>query len=156
MRIDPDTSLGFLVSDIARMLRERFNETTQSVGLTQAQARTLMQLGRNEGISQVALAQLLEIQPITLLRNVDRLEQAGLLERRQNPTDRRARQLYLTPAAQPLLDEITALGRSLTEAALSGIAAGDRATLISTLQQIKGNLAEPAVAPDLSEPEAGG
>ena len=66
MRLDADNSLGFLVSDIARLLREQFNDTAQSVGLTLAQARTLLHLARNEGISQVSLAQILEVQPITL------------------------------------------------------------------------------------------
>jgi DNA-binding MarR family transcriptional regulator len=152
MRIDPDTSLGFLVSDIARMLREQFNETAQKVGLTQAQARALLQLGRNEGISQVALAQLLEIQPITLLRNIDRLEQAGLVERKQNPADRRAQQLYLTPAAQPLLEEIADLGKSLSDAALKGIDSKTRNTLISTLQQVKANLTRPPAVATISKP----
>jgi len=156
MRIDPDTSVGFLVSDIARMFRERFNDTAQEAGLTLAQARALLQLGRNEGISQVALAQLLEIQPITLLRNIDRLEQAGLVERRPNPNDRRAQQLYLTPAAQPLLDKITQLGRNLSEAALSGVDPATREVLIQTLQKVKDNLLAPAAAATTGKPSVRG
>jgi DNA-binding MarR family transcriptional regulator len=94
----------------------------------------------------VALAQLLEIQPITLLRNIDRLEQAGLVERRPNPHDRRAQQLYLTPAAQPLLEKITLLGRNLSDAALKGVDAATREVLIHTLQKVKANLLGPGAA----------
>jgi DNA-binding MarR family transcriptional regulator len=140
MQIDPDTSLGFLVSDIARLLRERFNDTAQAFGLTQAQARALLHLARNPGVSQVALAQLLEIQPITLLRQIDRLEQAGLVERRQNPDDRRAQQLHLTVAAEPLLDEIGRCGAEITEAALAGLSSTDRERLFQQLRHVKNNL----------------
>ena len=92
-----NATFGFLVSDVSRMLRENFRTTTPELGLTLAQARVLVHLSRNEGISQVALSALLEIQPITLLRQIDRLEKAGLIERRAHPSDRRAQQLYLTP-----------------------------------------------------------
>ena len=139
--IDPDNSLGFLVSDIARALRERFNDTAQAVGLTLAQARALLHLANLEGISQVALARRLEIQPITMLRQIDRLEEAGLIERRPNPRDRRAQQLYLTPAADPLLSEISRLGGSLTEAAFAGMSDEERQRIIELLQQGKLNLA---------------
>jgi len=142
MQLDSENRLGFLVADIARLLREQFNDSAQSVGLTLAQARTLLQLARNEGISQVALARLLEIQPITLLRQIDRLEEAGLLKRQPNPTDRRAQQLYLTPAAEPLLEKISALGGALTDLAFTGFDEPGRALAISLLQQIKRNLSE--------------
>jgi MarR family transcriptional regulator for hemolysin len=144
MLFDPDHSLGFLVADIARLLRERFNETANAFGLTLAQGRALVHLARSQGTSQVALAQSLEVQPITLLRLIDRLEESGLVERRPNPNDRRAQQLYLTAKADKLLEEINLLGSSLTETAMAGLAARDRERLITLLGRVKRNLLEPA------------
>lgn len=141
MRLDAENSLGFLVADIARLLREQFNDTAQSVGLTLAQARTLLHLARNEGSSQVFLAQILEVQPITLLRQIDRLEEAGLVRRQINPADRRAQQLYLTPAAEPLLETISELGGALTDHAFAGFSNERRALALALLKEIKNNLA---------------
>ena len=112
-----------------------------SVGLTQAQARALLHLARNEGISQVALARLLEIQPITLLRQLDRLADAGLIERRPNPNDRRAQQLFLTPRAQPLLDQLWEAGDEILDEAYAGFSDEERATFIDMLVRMRGNLA---------------
>lgn len=145
MDIDPDTSVGFLVSDIARLMRSQFNAGAQSVGLTLAQARAMAHLARNEGISQAALAEILEIQPITLLRQLDRLSDAGLIERRPNPSDRRAQQLFLTPAAQPLLERIVRLGRELAARALVGV---DGPEVIAVLQRMRQNLTEAPVQED--------
>jgi len=150
MQLDAENSLGFLVSDIARMLREQFNGTAQSVGLTLAQARTLLHLARNEGISQVSLAQILEVQPITLLRQIDRLEEAGLVRRRPNPSDRRAQQLYLTPAAEPLLETISEMGSALTDQAFAGFDDERRTLALRLLQQIKHNLSTKAANADSS------
>ncbi len=140
--MDPANELGFgfLVSDVARLLRERFNDTARSLGLTLAQARSLLHLSRNEGISQVALARLLEIQPITLLRQLDRLEEAGLIERRPHPSDRRAQQLYLTPAAGHLLKEIGRLGRDLAARAFSGLSEAELQAIAAGLNRVKDNL----------------
>lgn len=140
MDIRPELALGFLISDVSRMLRERFNDTARTLGLTQAQARALMQLARNEGISQVALARLLEIQPITLLRQLDRLAEADLIERRANPRDRRAQQLFLTAAGRRLLKEIIGLGSELAESVFAGLDDGNRRDLITGLEAIKQNL----------------
>ena len=155
MPFDPDHSLGFLVADIARLLRERFNDTAQALGLTLAQGRALLHLARNQGISQVALAQLLEVQPITLLRHVDRLEEAGLVRRQPNPSDRRAQQLYLTPAAEALLEEISRLGESLAEVAMDGLTAKDRERLFALLGRIKRNLAQPPGVRERQPPHPG-
>lgn len=154
MQFDADNSLGFLVSDIARMLREQFNDTAQSVGLTLAQARTLLQLARNEGVSQVSLAQILEVQPITLLRQIDKLEEAGLVERRVNPADRRAQQLFLKPAAEPLLVNIGILGGALMDRAFTGFTDERRALVLGLLKEVKENLA--ATAADSRRAGSGG
>ena len=154
MPFDPDQSLGFLVADIARLLRERFNDTAQSLGLTLAQGRALLHLARHQGASQVALAQMLEIQPITLLRQIDRLEEAGLVARRPNPSDRRAQQLNLTEHGTALIAEIVALGQTLTDVAMAGLSGTERNRLFDMLGRIKANLSAPPPAPRPTGPSA--
>ena len=81
-------SIGFLISDVSRLLRRRFDERARLIGVTRPQWRALTALSRQEGMQQGALAELLEVEPITLCRMVDRLEEAGLVERRRDPADR--------------------------------------------------------------------
>jgi MarR family transcriptional regulator for hemolysin len=143
MQDNSDVNFGFLVSDVARLLREKFNATAQELGLTLAQARVLVHLARNEGISQVALSAILEVQPITLLRQIDRLEKAGLVQRRVHPNDRRMQQLYLTPASQPLLQRIFAVGTELQGEVMAGLSEADRSQLLDSLARVRCNLAQP-------------
>lgn len=157
MSMNPDTHLGFLVSSVGRLMREHFNASAQAAGFTLAQARALVSLSRNEGISQVALAGILEIQPITLLRQIDRLSDMGVVERRRNPADRREQQLFLTDKAEPFLAQIWELGDVVSDRALQGVSAVARADLISALQQIKRNLSvDSAVATESVPPAATG
>src|ERR1043165_3270769 len=119
----PERTLGFVLHDVARFLRKRFEQRARvaRLGLTRAQWSVLAHLARQEGINQAALAQILEIEPITLVRLLDRLEAAKLIVRRPDPSDRRARALYLTPAARPLLERIWALAASVREEAMAGL-----------------------------------
>jgi MarR family transcriptional regulator, transcriptional regulator for hemolysin len=149
---NPDVNFGFLVSDVARLLREKFNATAQTLGLTLAQARVLAHLSRNEGISQVALSAILEVQPITLLRQIDRLEKAGLLQRRVHPNDRRMQQLYLTPLSQPLLQKIFDVGSDVHVQVMAGLGLDEREQLIATLAKVRANLSQPAAQADLAIP----
>ncbi len=142
-------TFGFLVSDVSRMLRENFRTTTPELGLTLAQARVLVHLSRNEGISQVALSAILEVQPITLLRQIDRLEKAGLIERRAHPSDRRAQQLYLTPRSQPLLRKIFHKSAERQDQLMAGLSEAEREQLVSSLLRIKANLSQMAAATEL-------
>src|SRR5436190_20361761 len=103
-----DRHLGFLLHDVARLLRTRFDQRARALGLTRAQWSVLAHLSRQEGLNQSALADVLEVEPITLARLLDRLEAARLVERRPDPADRRARLLYLTAPARPLLDDMRA------------------------------------------------
>src|ERR1700751_1352951 len=105
-----DRSFGFLVSDVSRLLRKRFDQRARTLGLTRAQWQVLAYLARYEGINQTGLADILEIEPITLARLIDRMEEAGWVERRAHPSDRRARQLYLTEKAEPIFARMRALG----------------------------------------------
>jgi len=119
----------------------RFDSRAQSLGLTRSQWRVLAQLRRREGINQTALAELLEIEPITLVRHIDRLVAKGLVERRADPNDRRAWRLYLKEEVQPVLDSLRQLSELTRNEALAGIPADQREQFIDTLLIIKENLA---------------
>jgi DNA-binding MarR family transcriptional regulator len=99
-------SLGFLMVDVTRLLRRAFKERLEGSDLTLAQARALVYISQQEGVRQVELADQLEVQPITLARLIDQLEEMKLVVRQPDPTDRRAHLIYLTDAAQPHLDAI--------------------------------------------------
>jgi DNA-binding MarR family transcriptional regulator len=136
-------SLGFLISDVSRLMRRRFDERARLIGVTRAQWRTLVTLSRHEGINQGGLADLLEVEPITLCRMVDRLEEAALVERRRDPADRRAWQIFLTPKALPLLDQLRGLADGMIETALDGLSPARREELIDTLNVIRTNINSP-------------
>lgn len=137
---NPHDSMGFLLHDVSRLMRRNFNRRAIGMALTQAHCRTLAHLSRNEGTNQVALAEILEIQPITLTRLIDRLEEAGLVERQRDPDDRRAQRLFLTEAAAPVMAEVWAMVAMMHEAALAGLSAGDCAHVVRALQKMKSNL----------------
>ena len=142
-------SLGFLLSDVSRLIRRRFDERARLIGATRAQWRTLVILSRNEGINQGGLAELLEVEPITLCRMIDRLEEAGLVERRRDPADRRAWLIYLTAKAGPVLANVRVIADGLFEDALAGLSDADRATLTALLERMRENLcAEPPIQAD--------
>lgn len=132
--------LGFLVSDVSRLLRRSFDERARTIGVTRPQWRVLTTLTRNEGINQGGLAELLEVEPITLCRMVDRLQESGLVERRSDPNDRRAWQLYLTAKAQPLLAQLGAHAEQLFAEALEGLSVEESAALASSLERVRQNL----------------
>jgi DNA-binding MarR family transcriptional regulator len=133
----PETSLGFLLHEVSRLLRRNLDRRLQ---LTQAQWRTMAYLARKEGINQARLAEIMEIRPITLARLIDRLQEAGWVERRADPGDRRACRLYLTDSAGPLIREMYALGAETTEQALAGFSTAARKRLIDDLCRLKRNL----------------
>lgn len=137
---EPEGAFGFLLHDVARLLRRNFNRRMQALGLTQAQCRVILHLSRNEGIQQVALAEILEVQPITLARLLDKLQVAGLIERRRDPSDRRAFCLSLTASAHPLLQQIWSLARETRAAAITGLDDNQLAQFFTTLQTMKENL----------------
>jgi len=139
---DPDQSVGFLVSDVARLLRRRFNRRAQELGLSQAQWRALVFLSLQEGVKQASLAESLEIQPMTLARLIDRLQEAGLVARRPDPADRRAFRLYLTEAAQPLLRQMWEIAAATRDEAMAGLSEGSKRALVEALRHMKRNLLE--------------
>jgi DNA-binding MarR family transcriptional regulator len=141
---DSSGSLGFLLNDISRLLRRNFNRRVQHLGLTHAQWRAIGQVVRSPGIGQAALSELLEVQPITLARLIDRLEAAGWIERRPHPTDRRAVRLFVTDRFQPLLAEISVHGAGTRSAALKGFSSAEQELLYQLLERVKDNLGDDA------------
>jgi MarR family transcriptional regulator for hemolysin len=130
----------FTISDVGRLLRTYADQKARHFGQTRAQWAVLLRLERLEGLKQSGLAEDLDIQPITLTRLVDRLCDNGLIERRPDPNDRRAKRLYLTPAARPLLDRISTQVEELSETVLAGVDADAAATLLTQLGLARENL----------------
>jgi DNA-binding MarR family transcriptional regulator len=144
---DTPSTLGFLFADIARLLRRNMDRRLHALGLTQAQWRAIARLSRNEGMTQIDLAESLETQPITVTRLVDRMEKAGWVERRPHPNDRRAVRLFLTPRSQPILAEMYARAADTMSDATRGVGVGAQKQLLDTLDHIKQNLAAADSAP---------
>jgi MarR family transcriptional regulator for hemolysin len=131
---------AFILNDVARMLRTYADQRAGQFGITRAQWVVLARLDRFEGLKQSELAEMLDLQPITVTRLLDRLCDNGLIERRADPGDRRAKRLFLTPAARPLLERLGELGEELMTNALVGV---DRATvehMVGQLATVKENL----------------
>ena len=132
--------LAFAINDVARLLRTYADHAAGRFGMTRAKWAVLARLDRFEGLKQTELAEMLDLQPISLTRLLDGLADNGLIERRPDPDDRRAKRLFLTPAARPLLERLTTLGEDLMETALVGLAPSDIDALLGRLTTVKENL----------------
>ena len=152
--MDLDRSFGFLVNDVARLFGRRFSHNGSRLGLTRAQCRTLGYLARNEGINQAGLADVLEIRPMTLVRQIDRMEDAGWIERRPDPADRRARRLYLTAKARPILGSILDVANETTGEALVRLTPADSKQLIDLLRRVHATLSERVPVEDREDLES--
>lgn len=132
--------IAFTINDVARLLKTYADQSARRHGATRAQWAVLSRLNLNEGMKQSELAELLDLQPISLTRLLDRLAENGLIERRPDPNDRRVNRLYLMPAARPLLDELTALGEEIMAQVLEGL--GDKSVnrLLADLGVMRENL----------------
>jgi DNA-binding MarR family transcriptional regulator len=131
---------GYRLADNSRQLRRLFDERVRGLGITGPQARLLLSLHRNPNENQAFYAERLEIEPITLTRIVDRLEESGWVERRSDPGDRRARILHLTDKSRGIVTRLTASVEALFEEMLAGIAPGERALFADLLDRIAANL----------------
>ena len=131
-----------MLNDVSRLLRTRFDQRAKSHGLTRSQWRVLVHLARAEGIIQSGLAEILEVERMTLGRLIDRLEVAGWVERRRDSKDRRVRRLYLTAMARPTLSDIMKIATDMHDEALHGLSNDDLNQLMQTLLVIKNNLIE--------------
>ncbi|HEX7873555.1 MAG TPA: MarR family transcriptional regulator [Sphingobium sp.] len=121
-------------------MRRAFDERARSIGVTRPQWVLLSALSHHEGIHQGGLADLLEVEPITLCRMIDRLQDADLIERRRHPTDRRAWCLYLTDKARLQIDKLRPLADEVMEVAMGGISAEDYAAFERILETIRQNM----------------
>lgn len=139
-----EDTIGSMLADVSRLIRRSFDERARGIGVTRPQWLVLTTLNRHEGKNQGSLAELLVMEPITLCRMVDRLQEADLVERRQDPTDRRAWQLFLTPKARELLKDLKPLGTEVMALALEGISEDERDHLRQSLDRIRQNLARRA------------
>jgi MarR family transcriptional regulator for hemolysin len=138
--VNPLRTFGFLLKDTNRLYVERFEQRAGALGLTLPQCRVLIYLADHEGISQVQLAELTDLEPMTLVRTLDCLESHGWLERRSDPADRRARRLYLKPKGKPLVDDIWHLVALTRREAFAGIPKKHADLMIELLERIQSNL----------------
>ncbi|HYC25261.1 MAG TPA: MarR family transcriptional regulator [Roseiarcus sp.] len=138
--MSPEREFFFALHDVARLMRTLADQRARAVSMTRAQWSVLARLQRSEGVKQSELAVLLDVQPITLARLVDKLADLGLVERRDDPNDRRANRLYLTEKAAPALERLGALGEILVGHALEGFDSREIAGLGKNMERIKSNL----------------
>ncbi|MBO0905076.1 MarR family winged helix-turn-helix transcriptional regulator [Jiella sonneratiae] len=145
------SNLGFLLSDATRLLRRRFDQTSRDIDMTSAQMRIIVRLCRNEGISQAALAAMLDLEPMTLCRHIDRMASSGLVVREQDPNDRRARQLFTTEKARELMHPMRQRAEEIFEEAQKGLSETARRQLAEALAVVVNNLSEAEAAERGSE-----
>ena len=138
----PRTNADFLFAlfETQRMLRLYADKLAVRHGITRAQWAVLAKLERTEGLKQSELADMMEMQPITLTRLIDRLCSNDLIERREDPKDRRVNRLYLRPAARPMLAQLAKLRAEITQTALSHLTASEADALTGQLEFIKNNV----------------
>ena len=133
-------NLGSIIADSARLMRRAFDARARAIEVTRPQWQVLSTLVRHEGVNQGKLAEYLDVEPITVCRMIDRLQEAGLVERRSDIADRRSWNLYLTPKAHDLLAQLRPLADMIIEEALDGIEPAERATLRRLLERLRVNL----------------
>ena len=137
----PADSLGFLLADISRLMRRAYRQHIAANQLTLAQSRALVYLSRHQGLRQVELAELLEVQPITLARQLAHLTKANLIARLPDPNDKRAYRWYLTPAATPQLAAIAQVTEHIKQQAMANFSPEQAELLTASLCQVRDNLA---------------
>jgi MarR family transcriptional regulator, transcriptional regulator for hemolysin len=140
--MDPIRNVGFLFKAVSRLWVRHFEQRATQFGMTLTHAKVLVFLSRNEGTTQARLAELSDTDPMTLVRVLDRMEKDGWLERRPDPSDRRAYRLFLKRAADPVLAEINRIGDKARGEALAGLSQDERAHLLTLLERIHANLVE--------------
>jgi DNA-binding MarR family transcriptional regulator len=131
--------LAWELGETSRIMRRYYDRGVAALGVTTAQWRVLLRLAREPGLKQVELAERMDVEPIPACRIVDRLEEAGLVERRRDPEDRRAWRLHVTAKAQPLVEKLQAVGAELVGQAFAGIDPKDIETTRKVLAQVREN-----------------
>ena len=139
---DRHRNFGFLLKEVTRRYVNRFEVRAAEIPLNLAQAKALVRLEKNEGVSQARLAELAEVDPMTMVRILDRMEAEGLLERRPDPADRRARCLYLTAKAKPILGEIWRLSDEIRAEIFAGVSKAEREQFMTVLERVYDNISQ--------------
>jgi MarR family transcriptional regulator, transcriptional regulator for hemolysin len=148
-----DREIAFLIKDVARMLGTYADQRARQFGISRAQWAVLSRLDHAQGLNQSELAEMLDLQPITLTRLLDRLAENGLIERKADPNDRRANRLFLLPAARPLLDRLENLGSDIIATILEGLDRKEVERMLRDLEVVKTNL-RGAIARNTAAPRA--
>ncbi|PWJ76917.1 DNA-binding MarR family transcriptional regulator [Pseudaminobacter salicylatoxidans] len=142
MNLDGTDRLGFLIHDAARLMRKRFEALGSRHGLSSAQWRLLVRVVKSEGVTQARLAELLEVEPISVSRLLDRMEEGGWIERRQDLNDRRVRLIFPTDKSRQAFEAIKGVAGEVFEQALTGLSTAERQTLIRGLMTLVDNLSD--------------
>jgi len=139
-QLSPAKNLALLMHDVSRLLRHRLDREAQALGLTSAQWRVLSYTARCEGTNQASLADFMDMEPITLSRQLDRMESAGMIERRRDPNDRRAHQLYLTDAGRELIGGFRSIASGVMREATEGVGDDEIDIVVDVLSRMRGNI----------------
>jgi len=142
------SKFGFLSYEISHIIRQRFNKEAETIGLTHAQWRALVHLSSNENCRQIDLADILEIKPITLVRQIDLLEEAGLVRRNKDSEDRRVYRLELMPKAHAVMQQLWDIADAVEAQVLSALTAKEQELLTSLLERIKNSINVNAIPED--------
>ena len=133
-------SPSFLVSDVARRMRYLFDSRTRPLGITRAQWRMLVTIAIREAPSQSELADIIDVERITMCRMIDRMVEAGMVERRADPSDRRVWRIHLTEKAMPLVDRINEIAREFEKDFLAALEPDERTQLVHLLGRVRDSL----------------
>jgi MarR family transcriptional regulator, transcriptional regulator for hemolysin len=139
--LNPLRTFGLFLKDTTRLYTQRFEQRASALGLTLPQCKVLVCLAKHEGVSQAQLGELTDLEPMTLVRILDRMESDGWLERRNDPADRRARCLYLKAKAKPVMDDIWHLADLTRREAFAGIPWKHADLMIELLEKVQSNFA---------------
>jgi MarR family transcriptional regulator for hemolysin len=131
---------AFTIMDVARMIKTYADQRGRQFGISRAQWAVLVRIDRSEGLKQSELAEILDLQPISLTRLLDRLADNKLIERRADPSYRPANRLFLTPAARPLLGQLADLGEDMMATVLDGLDAKTVERTLRDLEHVRENL----------------
>lgn len=132
--------IGFLLHDASRLMRRNFEKNAIRYGLSSAQWRLLVRVFKEEGLTQARLADVLEVEPISVSRLIDRMEEAGWIDRRADASDRRARNIFLTERSRAIFGEMRGVAEQVFEQSLTGLDDDQRRATIHGLQTIIANL----------------
>ena len=151
-----EPEFGALIREISRLMRRHFERRTHEaeLPLTRLQASALLRIARRQGISQAKLASALDVQPIMVVEILDKLQAMDLVERRKTPGDRRVHELWLKPAAKPMLDQILAIIRSVRKVAFASFSPDQRDALFAGLARVRDNLSNSSEAAEEAEKAA--